>query len=250
MVKSKYQYKPVLILPCETHTYILVVRARSGTRSWSRVITPQRRVSRRTTTPWTVASWTSTASFSVFAASSIATAMVFLHPDVSYFTLDVKSNDQSVSNNKLIDQNACSVARKHFNDMFIYRKIQCQNTGNIFVIRISGWLYLMWSKSRIVQLLYSVLHIVVSQKFNDTSTILIHVCEAYIAGLAHVVLQILPASRGWQTANQDSILRSSRGWTAAARITHLTTTTPAAVPSSASTAEIIAGATTSWKLDS
>lgn len=249
MVKSKYQYEPVLILPCETHTYILVVRARSGTRSWSRVITPQRRVSRRTTTSWAVASRTGTASFSVFAASPIATAVIFLHSDVSYLSLDIKSNNQSISSNKEVDRSACNCT-KTFQYLFTGR-LNARIQRYISAIRTnSGRSYLVRSKSRIVQLLYGVLHIIVSQKFDDAGTVLVNVCEAYVAGLAHVILEVLPAAGGWQTANQDSVLRSSRGGPATARIAHLAATTPAAVPSSASTTEIIAGATAAWKLDS
>jgi hypothetical protein len=115
---------------------------------------------------------------------------------------------------------------------------------------IKGGPYLMRSKSRVVQLLHGVLHIIVSEELDDAGAILVNIREAHIAGFAHMVLEVLPAARRRQATDQDSVLRASRGWAATARVAHLAAATPAAVSGAASAAEVVAGAAATRKLDS
>ena len=51
----------------------------------------------------------------------------------------------------------------------------------------------------IVQLLQGVLHVLVPHVLADTGAVLVDIGEADVPGLAHVVLQVLPAAARWQS---------------------------------------------------
>lgn len=72
----------------------------------------------------------------------------------------------------------------------------------------------MRSEARVVQFFDCVLHVLVAQELNDAGTILVSVREADVAGLAHVILEILPRSGGGQSSNHDAVLRAL-GWRSA-----------------------------------
>ena len=67
----------------------------------------------------------------------------------------------------------------------------------------------MGSKLSVVQMLNGVLHVLVANELNYASAILVHIGVADIAGLPHVVLQILPATSGRQASDDATVLRAS-----------------------------------------
>jgi len=66
--------------------------------------------------------------------------------------------------------------------------------------------YLMRTEARVVQLFDGVLHVLVTQELHHAGPVLVGVCETDVAGLAHVVLEILPRSGGGQSGDHDAIL--------------------------------------------
>lgn len=52
----------------------------------------------------------------------------------------------------------------------------------------------MRAKPRVIQFLNSVLHIFVSEEFDNPGSIFVDVCEADIPSFAHMVLQVLPTA--------------------------------------------------------
>ena len=54
----------------------------------------------------------------------------------------------------------------------------------------------MGLEAGVVQLLESVLHVLVAHVFDCAGSVFVDIGEADIAGFAHVILQVLPASGG------------------------------------------------------
>ena len=54
----------------------------------------------------------------------------------------------------------------------------------------------MGLEAGVVQLLESVLHVLVAHVFDGAGSVFVDIGEADIAGFAHVILQVLPASGG------------------------------------------------------
>ena len=75
----------------------------------------------------------------------------------------------------------------------------------------------MGSKLGVVQILQCILHVIVANKLDDTSAVLEHVSIADIAGLAHVVLEVLPAAGGRQASDDAAVVRATCGRTRASR---------------------------------
>lgn len=73
----------------------------------------------------------------------------------------------------------------------------------------------MTSKPRIIQLLDRILHILMPKELHNPRAVLERVSEADIPGLAHVVFQVLPGSRGGQAGDEHAVLRAASGGPAA-----------------------------------
>ena len=58
----------------------------------------------------------------------------------------------------------------------------------------------------VVKLLHGILHVLVAQVLHSAGTVFEDVGEADVAGLPHVILQVLPAASGWQAADYHSVL--------------------------------------------
>ena len=58
----------------------------------------------------------------------------------------------------------------------------------------------------VVKLLHGILHVLMAQVLHSAGTVFEDVGEADVAGLPHVILQVLPAASGWQTADYHSVL--------------------------------------------
>ena len=58
----------------------------------------------------------------------------------------------------------------------------------------------------VVELLYGILHVLMAQVLHSAGTVFEDVGEADVAGLPHVILQVLPAASGWQAADYHSVL--------------------------------------------
>lgn len=64
----------------------------------------------------------------------------------------------------------------------------------------------MRTEARVVKFLDGVLHVLMAQELYHTGAILVGVREAHIACLTHMVLQILPRTRAWETSDHDTVL--------------------------------------------
>ena len=58
----------------------------------------------------------------------------------------------------------------------------------------------------VVELLHGILHVLMAQVLHSAGTVFEDVGEADVAGLPHVILQVLPAASGWQAADYHSVL--------------------------------------------
>ena len=58
----------------------------------------------------------------------------------------------------------------------------------------------------VVKLLHGILHVLMAQVLHSAGTVFEDVGEADVAGLPHVILQVLPAASGWQAADYHSVL--------------------------------------------
>ena len=67
-------------------------------------------------------------------------------------------------------------------------------------------IYLVTLKLCVVQLLQSIFHVFSSQIFHDTRAIFKHIRVTNISGLPHVILEVLPTSRGRKTRHHDPVL--------------------------------------------
>ena len=67
-------------------------------------------------------------------------------------------------------------------------------------------IYLVTLKLCIVQLLQSIFHVFSSQIFHDTGAIFEHIRVTNISGLSHVILEVLPTSRGRKPSHHDPVL--------------------------------------------
>jgi len=68
----------------------------------------------------------------------------------------------------------------------------------------------MRTKFSVVKLSDSILHIIIVQELNNATTILCHIGIAYVTCFTHVVLQVLPAARQWQTCTFKKIQQRLR----------------------------------------
>lgn len=98
----------------------------------------------------------------------------------------------------------------------------------------------MASETRIVQLLDRISHVLMSEKFNDASSVFVNVSEAHITCLAHVILQILPRSCWRKTWDTNTIVRTASSWS----ITFLVGVASSITPTKRWTS------TSSWKFNS
>ena len=58
----------------------------------------------------------------------------------------------------------------------------------------------------VVELLHGILHVLMAQVLHSAGTVFEDVGEADVAGLPHVILQVLPAASGWQAADYHTVL--------------------------------------------
>ena len=58
----------------------------------------------------------------------------------------------------------------------------------------------------VVKLLHGILHVLMAQVLHSAGTVFEDIGEADVAGLPHVILQVLPAASGWQAADYHSVL--------------------------------------------
>ena len=66
--------------------------------------------------------------------------------------------------------------------------------------------YLVTAELCVVQFLYCILHVLMAQVLHSAGTVFEDVGEADVAGLPHVILQVLPAASGWQAADYHTVL--------------------------------------------
>ena len=59
--------------------------------------------------------------------------------------------------------------------------------------------YLMRSELAVIEMLHSKLGVIFAAEFNNTRAIFEHIGVTYVACFTHVILQILPATTGWNT---------------------------------------------------
>ena len=64
----------------------------------------------------------------------------------------------------------------------------------------------MTAELSVVELLHGILHVLMAQVLHSAGTVFEDVGEADVAGLPHVILQVLPAASGWQAADYHSVL--------------------------------------------
>lgn len=64
---------------------------------------------------------------------------------------------------------------------------------------------LMWTELRPIQSTQCILHVLSTEKFHYALSVTLHICKTDISCFPHVILQILPASRWWQSWNRKRL---------------------------------------------
>lgn len=107
--------------------------------------------------------------------------------------------------------------------------------GRILSYSDVRYLSLVRPEPGIVQLFNGIFHIFMAQELHNTGSVFVHIGEANVARLPHMVLQILPRAGRGQPRNHDTELGSPSRGTTIAPITSATPTALTVAPATAVT---------------